>query len=202
MHSSPRTTKGSRTREKLLGAAVELIPQMGWTAVTARQLAQKAGVLPGVVHYHFNSVDALLAEAAVRTMHEALEAPVQLLESADTPAEGLRKLLGALDGSAPESHMNLLFTEVFLAAARSPELAASLRDVLDGFRSRTAGWLVQTGYPGDPHAAAAVLAAAIDGLMLHRGLDPDLTSAVTAPVLAAMLTNPPATQTSPEGEHR
>jgi len=43
------------------------------------------------------------------------------------------------------------------------------------------------GFDGDADATAAVLAAAIDGLMLHRALDPGLTAGVAFPVLRRAL---------------
>ena len=58
-------TRGRDVRQRLLAAAVELIPERGWTAVSTRVLAERAGVTPSVVHYHFPSVAALLDEAAV-----------------------------------------------------------------------------------------------------------------------------------------
>ncbi|WP_288047924.1 helix-turn-helix domain-containing protein, partial [Nocardia sp.] len=48
--------RGRATRERLLEAAVSLIGEVGWSGVSTRMVAQRAGVNAGVVHYHFASV--------------------------------------------------------------------------------------------------------------------------------------------------
>lgn len=167
----------------MLESAVVLIPQLGWSAVTARALAGHAGVRPGIIHYHFDSLEALLAEAAVGAVREALEHPSRQLESGICLDEGLRMFLATLEEFAPDEPVNLLFIETFLAAARGGALREELAQVLVDFRTRTARWLERVGFDGDADAAAAVLAAAIDGLMLHRALDPGLTAEAAFPVL-------------------
>lgn len=191
-----KTAKGTRTRDRMMESAVALIPQLGWSGVTARALARHAGVRPGIIHYHFDSLNALLAEAAVGAVREALEHPSRQLESRISLDEGLCMFLAALDEFAPDEPVNLLFIETFLAAARGGVLREELAHVLLDFRARTARWLERVGFDGDAEAAAAVLAAAIDGLMLHRALDPRLTADTAFPVLRRALVTTAATEGS------
>ncbi|NMR29717.1 TetR/AcrR family transcriptional regulator [Crystallibacter degradans] len=191
-----KTAKGTRTRDRMLESAVVLIPRLGWSAVTARVLAGHAGVRPGIIHYHFDSLEALLAEAAVGAVREALEFPSRQLESGISLDEGLHMFLAALDEFAPDEPVNLLFVETFLAAARGGVLRDELAQVLLDFRTRTARWLERVGFDGDADATAAVLAAAVDGLMLHRALDPGLTADVAFPVLRRALGITAATEGS------
>lgn len=53
--TSPAAARGREVPQRLLAAAAELIPERGWTAVSTRVLAERAGVTPSVVHYHFSS---------------------------------------------------------------------------------------------------------------------------------------------------
>ncbi|MFD1052553.1 helix-turn-helix domain-containing protein, partial [Kibdelosporangium lantanae] len=39
-------THGEEVRQRLLAAAVQLIPERGWSAVSTRVLAERAGVTP------------------------------------------------------------------------------------------------------------------------------------------------------------
>ena len=68
--TSPAVERGNEVRQRLLAAAVELIPERGWTAVSTRVLAERAGVTPSVVHYHYSSLQALLREAVVGAMRQ------------------------------------------------------------------------------------------------------------------------------------
>jgi AcrR family transcriptional regulator len=59
-------------RDRLLAAAAELIAEKGWGAVSTRVLADRAGVGSGVVHYHFDSTQAVLVQASVGALRTAL----------------------------------------------------------------------------------------------------------------------------------
>ncbi len=83
--------------------------------------------------------------------------------------------------------MEDLFTETFLTATRDEALRAELAALIDQFRDAVAAWLRRTGEPR-PEQTAAVFAAAVDGMMLHRALDPGLTAAAVSPALRRLLT--------------
>lgn len=68
----PGAEHGLQVRERLLSTAIELVPERGWSAVSTRILAERAGVSPSVVHYHFSSMPALLGEAVVTAMRGML----------------------------------------------------------------------------------------------------------------------------------
>lgn len=161
--------RGRRTREQLLDAAAQLVGEVGWGAVTTRLVAERAGVNAALVHYHFSSVSELLSTAALRFAERILAESADALRSAD-PADGIERMLVDLaryTGTDPDS---LLLAEAFLAAHRLPELRTSLAALVAEFRSHVAQWLRGAGVK-DADAVALLLGAAIDGLVLHRGLD-------------------------------
>ncbi|MGH3948277.1 MAG: TetR/AcrR family transcriptional regulator [Pseudonocardiaceae bacterium] len=178
--------RGREVRRALLAAAVELIPEVGWNAVSTRLLAERAHAAPGLVHYHFQSLPALLRKAAVDAMRETLSAAEPVLAMTTTVDAGLDLMLASLDAYSGTDPASLLFIETYLAATRDEALRAELAGLLADFRDALAGWLAEHGHD-DPQQTAAVLAAAIDGVMLHRALNPDLTSHVVSPVLRRIL---------------
>ncbi len=178
--------RGRRTREQLLDAAARLVGEVGWGAVTTRLVAERAGVNAALVHYHFSSVSELLSAAALRFAERALTESADVLRSAD-PADGIERVLAGLSrytGADPES---LLLAEALLAAHRLPELRASLAALVADFRARTADWLRAAGVK-DADAVALLLAAAIDGLVLHRGLDASVDFRAAAEPLRRLVT--------------
>jgi AcrR family transcriptional regulator len=60
----------SATRDSIVKAAVQVLQDQGAQALTASQIALKAGVKPHMVHYYFRTIDDLVLEL-VRT-HGAL----------------------------------------------------------------------------------------------------------------------------------
>lgn len=185
--TSPAAERGREVRQRLLSAAVELIPERGWTAVSTRVLAERAGVTPSVVHYHFASLPALLNEAVVGVMRQMLAELDGFLGAADTPAEAVELMLASLNDYSGADPLSLLFTEAYLAATRDERLREGIADVVDGFRSRFGQWLSERGVP-EAEATAAVLVASIDGLLLHRGLGSQPNPEAVNAVLRRLLT--------------
>jgi AcrR family transcriptional regulator len=182
------SARGREVRERLLGAAAELIPERGWTAVSTRMVAERAGVAPGLVHYHFESVQALLSEAAVGVMRQVASVVGPALARARTPAEAVSLLVVSLDEYTDTDPVSVLFVETYLAATRDPRLRDAVAGVVTEFRAQVAGWLGERGVPA-PEATAAVLGAAVDGLVMQRALDPTVTAESITPVLTRLFQN-------------
>lgn len=174
--------RGREVRQRLLSAAAELIAERGWAAVSTRSLAERAGVAGGLVHYHFPSLGALLSEAALGVLRQLAGQVDAVLAEVATPQEAVDRMLGGLAEYSGRDPVSLLLVETYLAATRDPALAAAVAAVVADVRGRVADWLALRGVP-EPADTAATLVAAIDGVMLHRALDPGLTAGVVAPVL-------------------
>lgn len=184
--SNAAAERGREVRQRLLAAAVELVPERGWSAVSTRTLAERAGVTPSVVHYHFPSLRALLNEAAVGVMSRILADSETFLDTVREPSDVVDAILASVDRYTGTDRLSLLSLEAYLAATRDDELRRRIADVVDGFRERLAGKLREGGV-ASPGETAAVLAAAVDGLLLHRGLGSGPDSTALTPVLRRLL---------------
>ncbi|GAA3703875.1 TetR/AcrR family transcriptional regulator [Nonomuraea antimicrobica] len=158
---------------------------------------ERAGVAPGVVHYHFASVTDLLVAAGLGFTEGLLGRLAVELRGRPGIEEGVEWLLGELSRHSGTDPASLLVVEMFLASTRLPELREQLGEQIVRFRASVAYWLVERGYRGDAGAAAAMLAAAVDGIMLHRALDPGLDLATLAGPLRAMFGPTPGDDPSP-----
>ncbi len=49
-------------RQQLIEATIRVLGQKGYAALTIADVAKQAGLSPGIVIFHFNSKDALLAD--------------------------------------------------------------------------------------------------------------------------------------------
>ncbi|WP_017569079.1 TetR/AcrR family transcriptional regulator [Nocardiopsis halotolerans] len=185
--------RGANVKDRLTQAAVELISERGWSAVSTRTLAERAGVGPGLVHYHFPSLQALRIHAATQTLHTVVEQAAELLQPTTTPRQGLTLILGELDRYPGDDPASRLVHEAYLAATRDPDLRQAITDVLNLMRHHLTHWLTANDVP-NPHQTATVLAATLDGILLHRALTPDLASTDIEPILARLLTH--------QGAHR
>ena len=183
---SRRGRPAGETREALLDATATAIAQHGWSAVTTRQVASIAGVNAGLVHYHFGSMEALRRQAVLAAMAEEIEGPMATL-LADLPL--LDAIAGCVDAVAaidPATDRFALLYEAMLEAGRDAELRAAVADSYHTFRTLLAARIREAG-GSDPDAAATVVIAALDGVLLHRMVAPDLDiRGITAPLLAAL----------------
>ncbi|WP_051415511.1 TetR/AcrR family transcriptional regulator [Nocardiopsis sp. CNT312] len=165
------TERGRASRAALLSAAAELIPEVGWNAVTTRLVAARAGVRPGLVHYHFDSLEALLRTAVDTAVSGALDGPVAAMTAAPDPVEGLLAALRAMDAYQGDDPDSVLFAEAYLAATRDPVLRASMSRLMAEVRTGIEKRLRTHRVP-QPEAVAELLCAFLDGLVLHRALGP------------------------------
>lgn len=58
------TKKGAQARAALLLAAREALVEDGYNGASARTVATRAGVAPGLIYYHFEDLETLLADSA------------------------------------------------------------------------------------------------------------------------------------------
>lgn len=180
-----------RTRDALLAATATAIARNGWSAITTRQVAALAGVNPALVHYHFGSMDALRYEAALTAMAEEIEGPMGAL-LADVPLpEAIAACVDSVARIDTESDRFALLYEVLLEGGRDAQMRAVLAQAYDQFRAALAGRVRQAG-GRDPEGAAVVITAALDGVLLHRLVNPDLDVAGVTAALVAALQIPPA----------
>ncbi|AFM18863.1 hypothetical protein Mycch_4142 [Mycolicibacterium chubuense NBB4] len=168
--SSPAALHGQEVRQRLLTAAVELIPERGWTAVSTRTLAERAGVTPSVVHYHFRSLQALLREAVIGAMEREVAELESLLDAVHTADELVEAIFAEVNRpSTGQDTMSLVFVEAYLVATRDEPLRDAIAGLLQASRLRFARRMAEWDVAAADDSAL-ILLAALDGLLLYRGL--------------------------------
>jgi len=115
---------GADTRERILAAAVRRIASEGIDGVRIARIAIDAGVSTSLVHYHYASREALLAEALDWSYTHAGDARIATGEL--EPSSHAERLLTMIDGCLPSNAALredwVLWVELWLRAVRHPEL--------------------------------------------------------------------------------
>ncbi|HSR85093.1 MAG TPA: TetR/AcrR family transcriptional regulator [Streptosporangiaceae bacterium] len=126
--ATSRRTQADRsatTRAALADAAIDVLIDHGWAAVTAIEVCSRAGVTRGAFHHHYPSLPSLLADALRRvyaTMGEH-EQPA--------PAD-LTGLIDATWAAIGNPRFKAVL-EAWLAMANDPGLRAEIGPVVDEF---------------------------------------------------------------------
>jgi len=178
MNARPRSDEKAHV---ILAAALKVLAERGYAATTVAQVAAEAGVSRGLLHYHFESKEALLA----RVVHASIEPSLMLLEpmlaagtSGASIASALTRAVRGLIRTDPA-----VFTLVFegWAVSRQSEMVArEMRRMFRRFRAAMEAGLSQAKARGAidppmPVESVAMLATALmDGLALQLVLDPEL----------------------------
>jgi AcrR family transcriptional regulator len=120
-----RVAARASARARILDAAVKLIAREGINDARIARIAMEAGVSASLLHYHFASRDALLAEALEHSYE--LAGDIRLGPSdEDEPPTAASRLAAMIDQCLPLSDPLrddwLLWVELWLNAARRPEL--------------------------------------------------------------------------------
>jgi AcrR family transcriptional regulator len=145
------------SRERILDAAINRIAADGIDGVRIARIAMDAGVSTALIHYHFETREALLAEALEHSFYRA----------GDTRTEGPQRLRDMIDQCLPlpgEQEQDwVLWVELWLRAVRHPELRPTAAELYarmhDWFRDA-----IEAEYPElDADATADRILALIDG---------------------------------------
>lgn len=173
----PNPARGRVRRESLVDAGLELLAEAGWPAVTTRAVAKGSGCDASLIHYHFGGLRELHL-AMARKAGDTVIAPVfDALMAAPTAAAALNAMRDVLPTTTRDEKIARLAVELMVGAMREPALGEALRDGLRDARSRLADRLEQLYVEWSPQrraGVAVVIAALLDGLMLHAMLDAGL----------------------------
>lgn len=111
------TTRGERTRERILDTALRLFHERGWRDTTMRAVAAEAGVSLGNAYYYFASKESLIQAIYAQSHDEHAAASAPVLAREKSFAARLHGLMKAkLDTLAPYHR----FAGVLFATASDP----------------------------------------------------------------------------------
>jgi AcrR family transcriptional regulator len=162
-------TVGAQARTAIVEAAVACLAEGGFSATSARAVAERAGVAPGGVFYHFGSMDELLGVVFERCLDARLARMASIHEApADRLPDALRDAVRA-EFDHPEGRALL---ELVVGAATSPVLAARVQEGIQRSFTFTRG-VVDRLLEGSPLAGvlpldlvALIAASAFFGLQV------------------------------------
>jgi AcrR family transcriptional regulator len=165
------TERGAR--ERILAAAVDRIARHGIDEVRIARIAMDAGVSTSLVHYHFETREALLEQALEYSYELAGDVRLGPEGDAATTIGSVHRLAAMIDQFLPYPGMLerdwILYVELWLRAVRHPEMrptAARLyARMRDWFAEAIATGVERGEFPedADPERIADRILALADG---------------------------------------
>lgn len=165
----PRTERGRRTRELLVGAARAVFERQGFAATRMGDIAAEAGVSHGTVYTYFETKEDVLA-ATIETVVAELMAAIRSVDLADPVERIARANSGYLATVARNAQLLRVVEEVAVTDDRFARILADLRRT---HVQRVTAQIERLQGDGDasadtdPRIAAAALCAMVEGFSRH-----------------------------------
>jgi AcrR family transcriptional regulator len=186
--AQPRPGPGrpsSGARERILGAALDVLKSDGYAGLTNAKVAARSGQNKALISYHFGSKQGLVA-AVARTVSAAITE--ELLQGIGTPRDLRGLARGVVDGLAAvnsrDEGLARLYFDLASQSIVEPEVQTIMAEMKAGYRAVLRAQLARvTDGPSssdDADAAAVYMVACLEGLMLEqmeRGETPALVRA-------------------------
>jgi AcrR family transcriptional regulator len=118
--------RGTRSRQRLIEAAYDLLGEEGYQAISARRVAQKAELKPQLVHYYFRSMEELVVAVFRRSSEQYFRLHGEALSSRHP-----LRALWALNCNLPEGKR---MTEYVALGKTYPALRAEMHATGKRFR--------------------------------------------------------------------
>ena len=162
-------------RERILSAAETLIARHGVDGVSIRSINTAAGVSPGVLHYHFGSLDNLVEALLQRHMVPLMKTRIEMLNALHAqPVVHIRELVAVLvlplaekiieEQAAGVRYARLL---IRLYSDRSPQIDAISAKAALGSLSDSMSTLLSRARPDVPVATLKLRLRAASHALLH-----------------------------------
>lgn len=171
--TSPEMNEKMRaeSRARILEHALQLFSEQGFERTTVKQLAQTAGMSPGLVYHYFRSKDDVL-RAIFHESVQQVQAAFAQAESVEDPGERIERLVRAsLAGVREHKRFWRLFNGLRLDSRYvevvfrdGMQWTATIRETMERY-FREAG-------AAEPAVEAALLFALIDGVTQHFVFEP------------------------------
>jgi AcrR family transcriptional regulator len=159
-------------REEIIDAMVEQISERGIAATRVADVAAAMGVSTGLIFYHFETKEALLAAAFPRAMQHDMDDLAKIVARRSPAATRLRAVIKLYSpaGGAPGWR---LWIDGWAAALRDQGLVQAIREIDSVWRSAVRDLIIKGAAAGeftcrDPEVSAARITALLDGLAVQK----------------------------------
>ncbi len=176
-------------REQIVDALQAEMAAAGFSRATTKSIAERAGLAPGLVHYHFKDKEAILHALVDRLIAKADARYTALSATSESPADKLRSYIAARvgEGAASDSEQVSIWVALIADAMGIPEVRDRLSAWLARDQKQLTGLFRSAGV-GSPSAHAAQLISAVLGsFSLHALRVTGVPKGYAAPQLRAWL---------------
>jgi TetR/AcrR family transcriptional repressor of bet genes len=156
-------------RQQIIDALRAEMSEVGFARASTRSVAERAGLAPGLVHYHFKDKEEILLALVEQMINDAEARFATLSIDAESPLEYLRAFVESRVGfgSERDAEKVRLWVNLIADAAGSENVRQRLSAWLAIEHKRLANWMRQAGSDAASAHAAFLNAAIFGAFSLH-----------------------------------
>ncbi len=167
----PRKSTDER-RQEIIQGLLEAMSEHGYAKASIKKIADAAGITPGLIHYHFDSKQAILLALVDELVPPQVAALEELARTADSPTAALMAMIDHLlaMGDAAQPDAVAAWVSVGAEAIREPDIAAAYSESLARLLGLFSDVITDGQQAGEfstgdlnAHACAAALVAIMEG---------------------------------------
>ncbi|HXF37364.1 MAG TPA: TetR/AcrR family transcriptional regulator [Actinomycetota bacterium] len=192
-----RAARAAATRERILGAARQVLAAEGLERFTTRRVADLAGISHGMVHYHFRDKRDLILALVVHARRDWIEPLEELVDGPGTAEDRMRAVIAWMAEPATTDVLRVHFALYSYALTDDVvrrRMAAEYQRWRAPFVKLFGELREERGLDGfDAQSLGEAFATAADGLVQQQSFDPALpTERMLTRLFERLVGSPPA----------
>lgn len=169
-----RKSNAPERRDQIIWALYDCLVEKGHEKVTIREIATRAGLPPGVIHYYFKSKDDIisnLAEAIVQKYSVMIQEHLESVKSTDKQIKHAIDFI--IDNLIFNLPLNRVFYNLVQMAFERKELGNVVKNMFENYREQFSQVFKVAGAGEASNMLGASLVAVTEGFSLQLMVDPD-----------------------------
>jgi len=169
-----RISNASERREQIIWALYDCLVEKGQEKVTIKEIAVKAGLPPGVIHYYFKSKDDIisnLAEVLVQKYSNMIQRHIKKAES--TNQQIIYAIDFIIDYLIFDLPLNRVFYNLIQMSFERKELGNVVKNMFENYREQLSQVFNVAGAGEESNMLGASLLAVTEGFSLQLLVDPN-----------------------------
>jgi AcrR family transcriptional regulator len=172
-----RKSNAPQRRQQITWALFDCLASKGHEKATIKEIAARAQLPPGVIHYYFKSKDEIISTLA-QVIVEKYSHKLETRLSKKNPKE--ERIRSAVDFIVDElifdATLNRVFYNLIQMAIERAELRDVMRQMFREYRDRLARFLSEVGVKSRDDTLGAAIVAMAEGFSLQLMVQPDAVS--------------------------
>ena len=171
-----RISKAAEKREQIIWALHDLLCERGHEKITIKDIARRAGVPHGVIHYYFKSKAEIysdLVEAIQKRFDRLWEERRQDTQERQPARDRVRDIEFMVDNLVCSPTFGRVFYNLFHMGFEHEEIRTALTDMYRHYHAELTSVFEMDGAGERSPALASMLQALVEGLTVLRSIDPD-----------------------------